>query len=54
MTPLRPHAHDSALVAVPLDITGRDIAGVVVISLIILAMWLAFRNLQRLMNQKDD
>lgn len=45
----------SAQVGGTSGVTTRDIVGMVVVGIIILLMWLAFRNLQRLVEKgKDD
>ncbi len=35
-------------------VTTRDIIGMVVVGIIILLMWLAFRNFQKLLEKNDD
>ncbi|GMV14319.1 MAG: hypothetical protein HS104_19315 [Polyangiaceae bacterium] len=35
-------------------VTTRDIVGMVVVGVIILVMWLAFRNFQKLVEKDDD
>lgn len=35
-------------------VSTRDIVGMVVVGIIILLMWLAFRNFQKLVEKNDD